>query len=138
MRYVILAILLGLYLLKLSGFCFSQWAYVKDREITLQALQYMAERELRPRPAFQDISRFVDEHPTCCQVRRWDDPIISDSPFVSALFGQHWFVVDITYPVAKDAKAEEPYYNRLVVIDCCGEYVPDFTGIGVQEGPIGE
>ncbi len=35
MRYVILGVLLGLYLLKLSGFCFSQWAYVKDGEIIL-------------------------------------------------------------------------------------------------------
>lgn len=61
-----------------------------------------------------------------------------NSHFVSTLFGQHWFVVDITYPIAKDAGVEDPYYNRLVVIDCCGEYVPDFTGIGVKEGLIGE
>lgn len=35
MRYVILGVLLGLYLLKLSGFCFSQWAYVKDCSLSL-------------------------------------------------------------------------------------------------------
>jgi hypothetical protein len=135
MRYVILGVLLGLYLLKLSGFCFSQWAYVKDREITLQALRYMAERELRPRPAFQDVSRFLDENPACCRVTRWNDPML-DSPFLSALFGQHWFVVDITYPVAEDAKAEDPYYKRLMVMDCCGEDIARTAGIGVREGPM--
>jgi hypothetical protein len=51
--------------------------------------------------------------------------------FINALFGRRFHDVTIKYPVEDIASNEgEPFYEAILIIDCCGTDVVDRYGIG--------
>ena len=51
--------------------------------------------------------------------------------FINALFGRRFYRVTIKYPVADLAgHKSEPFYEAVLIMDCCGKDVPDRYGIG--------
>jgi hypothetical protein len=133
MLRTIFGVLGALYLLKLTGFCFSAPGYLSNRTLIEAALKFETSFKAHP-PAFQDAAAFLRDHPDCCTVRRWSDPFLGGQS-LNALFGRRFFAVDVTYPVSPEGGYEDPYYNSILIMDCCGAYIPDYYGIGTRSLP---
>jgi hypothetical protein len=119
-----------LFLLKLSGFCFSKSEWKSNRELIEAAFQYELDGGWSNTPAVPDVSAYLREHPRCCSVSG-SDPFVGDDLLLNALFGRRFYAVSIKYPVTDPVG--EPFYESILIMDCCGEYVPDAYGMGSSE-----
>lgn len=109
------------YFLKLTGFCFSEPGYLSDATLILNVLH---QEIARGDPAFQDASAYLRQRPDCCEVNRWNSAFM-DGHFLNALFGRRFFEVSVRYPVAPEAGSEDPFYNAIYIMDCCGRNVTE-------------
>lgn len=117
---------LVLYVLKLSGFCFSDPGWRTNRQLIEAAFRIEKARERPPQPSVSDVSAYLRDYPQCCSVRNADDGMI-----INALFGRRFYGVIVKYPVIDVAENEgEPFYEADLIMDCCGKDVPDRYGIG--------
>jgi hypothetical protein len=124
------------YLLKLSGFCFDQRDWKSDRELIEAAFRHELNSGWSNTPAISDVDAYLRGYPQCCSVGE-SGPLSSGDLLLNALFGRRFYTVRITYPVTNPGG--EPYYRSILVMDCCGEYIPDSYGTGtsipVPKGP---
>ncbi len=110
-------------------------AYLSDRMLIESALRHeMGEGHFHPPCNSTRRNQVLRDYPTCCRVDRWDHPFLANH-FLNALFGRRFFAVENNYPVAPKAGREDPYYNAILIMDCCGEDVPDHSGIGRSTWP---
>lgn len=116
---------LALYVLKLTGFCFSDPGWQTNRQLIETAFRIEKAGD-RPRGVLvPDISAYLRDYPQCCSVRDADDGV-----FINALFGRRFYRAAITYPVIDVAENDsQPFYEAVLIMDCCGKYVPDRGGI---------
>jgi hypothetical protein len=122
----------ALFLLKLSGFCFNQGEWRSNRELIEAAFRYELNGGWSNTPAVPDISAYVREYPRCCSVSG-SSQFLSD-PILNALFGRRFYEVRIKYPVTDPADNQGlPFYESMLFMDCCGDYVPDSYGTGSSE-----
>lgn len=124
-----------LYLLKLSGFCFSQFEWKTDRELIEAAFRHEQGGGWSNTPAVPDIATYIRDYPRCCSVGG-----SQSDPFLNALFGRRFYEVAIKYPVTDPAENRgEPFYEAILIMDCCAEDIPDRYGMPgstpVPEGP---
>jgi len=116
---------LVLYVLKLTGFCFSDPGWRTDRQLIETAFRVEKAREYPRGPAVPDVSTYLRDVPQCCSVRNADNGI-----FINALFGRSFDRVTIKYPVIEPSTNDgQPFYERVMIIDCCGKDVVDRSGI---------
>jgi len=117
---------LVLYALKLTGFCFSDPGWQTNRQLIETAFRIEKAGD-RPKVILvPDVSAYLRDYPQCCSVRNADDGM-----FINALFGRRFYRVTIKYPVADLAGYKsEPFYEAVLIMDCCGKDVPDRYGIG--------
>ncbi|MGO4684615.1 hypothetical protein [Hyphomicrobium sp. 2TAF46] len=136
MKYLVLTALIAvvpaLFLLKLSGFCFDALRWNSDRELIEAGLQYVVKRRSA---AITDVAAYMRDYPQCCSVDRSDTFL--QTPFLNALFGKRYYAVSVKYPVSDPGR--EPYYQSILIMECCQKYVPDSYGMGsstpVPKGP---
>ena len=117
---------LVLYALKLTGFCFTDPAWRTNRQLIEAAFRIENARVAPRSPLVPDVSAYLRDFPQCCSVGNADDGM-----FVNALFGRQFYEVIVRYPV-KDIEANDgnPFYEAILIMDCCGKSVPDRSGIG--------
>ena len=136
----LLAVIVGLagavlYLLKLSGFCFGQLEWKSNRELIEAAFRHERNGGWSNTPAVSDVDAYLREYPRCCSVS--GSHPFADDLFLNALFGRRFYAVEINYPVID--QGGEPFYQSILIMDCCGEYIPDSYGMGsslpVPKGP---
>lgn len=138
-KYLVLAALIAvvpaLFLLKLSGFCSDNFRWRSDGELIEAALQHEVERGSPKRPAISDVATYMRDYPRCCSVSR-SGPFLH-TMYLNALFGRRFYEVSVKYPVSNPGI--EPYYEAILIMECCGMYVPDSYGMGsstpVPKGP---
>lgn len=122
---------LVLAVVKFTGFCFSQMGWNSNRELIEAAFRL----ELRGRyksPDVPDISTYLNDHPECCSVGFLvtfnEVPIVN--AFLNAVFLRRFYQVEIKYPVIDPTENDgDPFYEAILVMDCCGTYVPDRYGM---------
>jgi hypothetical protein len=129
---------LVLFLLKLSGFCFGQSEWKSNRELIEAAFLYEKNGGWSNTPAVPDVSAYLREYPRCCYVS--GSRFGGDDLLLNALFGRRFYAVSIKYPVTDPADNQGlPFYESILIMDCCGEYVPDRYGMEssapVPKGP---
>ena len=87
--------------------------------------------------AIDNLSTYLAKYPRCCSVRSSSTYI--DSPILNAFFLRRFYEVIIQYPVASPAENRgKPFYESVLILDCCGQYVPDKYGMpsdSIREGP---
>lgn len=117
---------LVLYVLKLSGLCFSDPGWRSNRQLIETAFGMEKARKGLRGPLVPNVSTYLRDFPQCCSVRNADDGM-----FINAIFGRRFYEVTIKYPVMEPAENDDqPFYHAVLIMDCCGKDVPDWSGIG--------
>ena len=128
----LLAVWFVLSLLKLSGFCFSQPGWNSSRDLIEAAFEHEMAVGWSNTPAISDLSAYLTEYPRCCSVSS-SGPFI-ETPILNAIFLRRFYSVRIKYPVADTARNQGmPFYESILIMDCCGEDVPDRYGMALSE-----
>jgi hypothetical protein len=124
-----------LLVLKLSGFCFRDSEWKSNRELIQAAFRHELKGGWSNTPQVTDIEGYMRDYPECCSVGGANAFLAN--PFLDALFGARYYAVRIKYPVSDSGR--EPYYESILIMDCCGGDVPDSYGTGsstpVPKGP---
>lgn len=89
-------------------------------------------------PAIKDVSAYLKEYPRCCSVSG-SHPFL-ETTFLNAMFFRRFYAVRIKYPVIDPSKNDgAPFYESILIMDCCGKDVPDRYGMETSEPvPKGE
>lgn len=108
-----------------TGFCLIQFRWHSDRYLIEAALRDEIEGGWSNTPAIDDVSAFLLEYPQCCSVRS-----APDTPVLNAIFLRRFYEVTVKYPVTDPAENQgASYYESTLIMDCCGQYVPDRYGM---------
>jgi hypothetical protein len=110
--------------LTFTGFCLSQLRWHSDGYLIEAALRDEIEGGWSNTPAINDVSAYLKEYPQCCSVHS-----APDTPVLNAIFLRRFYEVRVKYPVTDPANNQgAPYYESILIMDCCGKYVPDRYG----------
>jgi hypothetical protein len=124
----ILAVWLILSLLKFSGFCFSQLTWNSSRDLIEAAFRHELNGGWPNTPAVRDVSAYLEEHPNCCSVIGFSQFL--ETPILNAIFFRRFYEVTIKYPVTDPSGNQgQPFYESILIMECCGDYVPDSYGM---------
>ncbi|MDP3898010.1 MAG: hypothetical protein Q8Q62_15170 [Mesorhizobium sp.] len=124
----LLAAWLVAFLLKLSGFCFTQFGWNSNRDLIEAAFQHEMQGGWLNTPAIGDVSAYLAEYPRCCSV---GGSRLIETSILNAIFLRRFYAVTIKYPVTDPTENQgEPFYEAILIMDCCGEDVPERYGMG--------
>lgn len=86
-------------------------------------------------PAVDDISAYLADYPRCCSVS--GSGTFVETPILNALFLRRFYAVSIMYPVVDPAENQgQPFYESILIMDCCGKDVPDSYGMASSDPPL--
>jgi hypothetical protein len=121
-------------LLKLSGFCFTQFGWNSDTDLIESAFRHEKRGGWPNTPAIGDLSAYLAKYPRCCSVE--GSSHLTGSPILNTIFLRRFYTVTVRYPVADPTKNDGmPFYESILIMDCCGTYVPDSYGTGSKSAP---
>ena len=126
-------------LLTLSGFCFAQLGWKSSRDLIEAAFQYEMHGGWKNIPAISDVSAYLAEYPQCCSVSSSGPFMEAPTVILNAIFLRRFYAVRIKYPVTDPARNQgKPFYESILIMDCCGEDVPDSYGMPKSQPPSWE
>ena len=132
-KYIAAAWLVS-FLLTLSGFCFTQLGWNSSRDLIEAAFDHELDGGWSNTPAIDDVSAYLAEYPQCCSVSGSGSFI--ETPILNALFFRRFYAVTIKYPVTDPARNQGmPFYESILIMDCCGDDVPDSYGMPRSQPP---
>lgn len=121
-------------LLKLSGFCFIQFGWNSNSDLVEAAFQHEIRGGWRNTSAIGDPSAYLAKYPLCCLVE--GSASFGGSPILDTIFLRRFYAVTIKYPVTDPSETDGmPFYESILIMDCCGTYVPDSYGMGSKTLP---
>jgi hypothetical protein len=127
----------GVLVLYVTGFCFSALRYLRDEELIKAAVAFRAPEiaEFSSTNSREPITAYINSHPECCTIER-EFPV--DAGILSRLSGFNFTWVRVVHRLTLEqiriAPDEGDYYEANIAIDPCGRAVK-IVGMRTKRAP---